>query len=105
MNKGSALIIAVAIIMGCVILGVFLREPPPDLEARVQDYEKRLSMQNGRYQIVSGSGGKGGNIYFYLVDTHTGKCWYRIEQTHSAGRTADPRDHGWTPTSPNFSPD
>ena len=79
MNKSSALIIGVAIIVGCVILGVFLREPQPDLEARIQDYERHLSMQGRRYQIVS-HGDK-----LLILDSCTGRCRHKVLRQRGDG--------------------
>ena len=90
MNKSSALIIAVAIIVGCVILGVFLREPPHDVRVQAQGDKRHLSMQGGRYQIVS-HGEK-----MLLLDSRTGRCWQKVLSRRAEGTV------NWCEQSPDF---
>ena len=96
MKTSGAVILAVAIFLGCVAIGVMLRP-----HCGCGHREARHPVQ-GRYQLISGNSAEGGFIFFYLLDTATGECWARTETARSGVSTNDPGAHRWVAIPPKF---
>jgi hypothetical protein len=80
MNGKQTWVIGAAIVLGCLILGLFFGQPSaaqkaPRPPGPVTVQGKGGQQATGRYRAVLATGGGGDRVL--VVDTVTGRCWFK----------------------------
>jgi hypothetical protein len=83
MNGKQTWVIGVAIVLGCLILGLFFGQPSaaqkvPKAPGPVTVQGKGGQRVPGRYQVAIG--GDSRLLKTVVIDTATGQCWYVVGQ-------------------------
>jgi hypothetical protein len=82
-------VIGVAIVLGCLILGLILGQP-----SAAQSQRERIPSPGpvtvGRFQVAALPGAKGAGDSWVVVDTGTGQCW----RNNAAGDANTWKDFG-----------
>jgi hypothetical protein len=86
MTLRPSLIVSVAIVLGCISLGLLVNQP-------LVGQQVAPAGQVGRYQAFAGERGPSGGVRVIVCDTTTGECyvhWQEANKGKGAWYTASP---------------